>query len=211
MRTLLIITLTLALLAAPFLLFGELGANQLAAWREHPPSKTTIAWATFALLASDFVLPVPSGPVATFAGAQLGWPLATLVAWSGMTVGCVAAFAAAKRWGPPLAERLSSPSELTAARGLAESQGVGVLLATRPLPILAEAAVLTLGLLGAPWRKFLPTVAGAHVVIAAFYAIVGEQAAEREWLLPALFIVAALPLALVWLLRSKRAPLSRRG
>jgi uncharacterized membrane protein YdjX (TVP38/TMEM64 family) len=211
MRSLLIVTLVLALLAAPFLLVGELGANQLAAWRENPPSKPTIAWATFALLASDIVLPVPSGPVATFAGAQLGWPLATLVAWAGMTVGCVAAFAATRRWGAALAHWLCKPEELAAAQQLAQTQGVGVLLVTRPLPILAEAAVLTLGLLGAPWRKLLPTVAGANLVIAAFYAIVGEQAAEREWLLPTLFVVAALPLPIAWWLRHKSAPLARRG
>ena len=65
-----------------------------------------------AVLASDVFLPVPSGPLSTLAGSQLGFLLGTAASTLGMTLGGMVAFGLARLWGWPLAERLASVEHL---------------------------------------------------------------------------------------------------
>jgi uncharacterized membrane protein YdjX (TVP38/TMEM64 family) len=149
---------------------------------------------TVALLSSDILLPVPSSLVSTFAGAQLGILAATAVSWLGMTLGAVVGFVLARVWGRALAVRFASLDDLQRIDRLGQDYGVWMLIVTRPLPLLAEAAVLLAGLAGLNWRWFLTCVMLSNLGIALVYSILGRLANSQGHLLLALLASIALPL-----------------
>ena len=198
LKPLLLITIVLIL---PLLLLAARGESFLSVadrWQRQPPSRTVLATAIVAILAADVFLPVPSGPISTLAGSQLGIMLGTTVSTIGMTLGAVIAFALAKSWGRPLAERYSSPDQLADLETACAEHGVWMLILTRPLPILAEACALLVGALQMTWRQFLSTVTISNLLIAATYAILGQQATNYGWLPTAVCASVALPLLATW-------------
>lgn len=196
LKSLLLVTVVLVLPLILLALSGEFFAGQLAQWQVEPPPRGLLALAVVAILASDVFLPIPSGPVSTFAGSQLGVALGTAASTLGMTLGATAAFALARRWGRPLAERYSSQEALAAAEQKCRDHGPWMLALTRPLPIFAEAAALVVGALRMPWRKFLLPVVTSNLAISLAYAALGAQAAEQGWLPLAIAATIAIPLAI---------------
>jgi uncharacterized membrane protein YdjX (TVP38/TMEM64 family) len=174
---------------------GETFAPTLARWEEAAPPPTVLAVAVAAILASDLVLPVPSGPISTFAGGRLGPGLAWAACWTGMTCGAVLAFALSRRWGRPLAVRFAGEQGVAAAEEACAEHGSWLLLATRPLPVLAEASALVVGALGLSWRAFLPPVLASNAALAWIYVALGHVAARHGWAPAALCASAAIPLA----------------
>jgi 3-dehydroquinate synthase len=213
LRPLLLITIVLVVPIALLALRGESFATQLREWQTHPPAPMTLAALVVAILAADIVLPVPSGPISTLAGSHLGIALGTAASAVGMTLGAVIAFAVARRFGSspneeripfsrdPVGER--SPSTAPAAEQAARHHGPWMLVLTRPLPIIAEAAILVAGSLHMPWRTFLPPVVVSNIAIAATYATLGQQAAEHHWLPIAVAASMAIPLAIAMHLRRR--------
>lgn len=204
LRPLLLVTVVLIL---PLLLlagWGESFMSLAQRWQEKPPSSSILAVAIVAVLASDVFLPVPSGPISTLAGSQLGIVSGTLVSTVGMSIGAAIAFALARRWGRPLAERYSSPRQLEELEKSCREQGGWMLILTRPLPIVAEACALLVGALQMPWRQFLPIVVMSNLLIAATYAVLGSRAAEYGWLPAALCASVAVPLWATWWWQRKR-------
>jgi uncharacterized membrane protein YdjX (TVP38/TMEM64 family) len=208
-RPLAIIVLALLVPIVPFLLLGESLDRRVAAWLDPPPSAATVALVTVAVLAVDVFLPVPSSLVSTFAGAQLGIATATAASWLGMTLGAIVAFGLARVCGRPLAMRLSSAEELDEIDRLGRRAGTWLLIITRPLPILAEAAVLFLGTSSMTWRHFLPPVLLSNLGIALVYAVLGRFAQSQGNLGFALAASVALPLLATtiarWLLKRRGA------
>ncbi len=179
----------------PFLSFGDALESTFAGWLDPPPSSGTVAALTVAILASDILLPVPSSLISTIAGARLGILQATAASWLGMTLGAVAGFYLARTWGRPLAARFSSADDLTRMDRLVDRYGVGIVILTRALPVLAEAAILGVGLMRLEPRRFLLTVIFSNLGIALVYAVLGQMAESRGELPLALAASIALPLA----------------
>jgi uncharacterized membrane protein YdjX (TVP38/TMEM64 family) len=212
-RPLLLITIVLVVPIALLAIRGESFATQLSEWQTHPPAPRTLAALVVAILGVDIVLPVPSGPISTLAGSHLGVALGTAASALGMTLGAVIAFAVARRFGsPPNEERISfsrdpagerSPSAAPTAEQAARRHGPWMLVLTRPLPLVAEAAVVIAGSLNMPWRTFLPPVVVSNVVISAIYAALGQYAAEHHWLPLAVAASMAIPLAIAIRLRRR--------
>jgi 3-dehydroquinate synthase len=214
-RPLLLITIVLVVPIALLAIRGESFATQLREWQTHPPAPQTLAALVVVILAADIVLPVPSGPISTLAGSHLGVALGTAASALGMTLGAVIAFAVARRFGAapnenekgnpfsrdPIGER--SPSTAPTAEQAARRHGPWMLVLTRPLPIIAEAAVLIAGSLNMPWRIFLPPVVVSNVVISVTYAALGQYAAEHRWLPLAVAASMAIPLAIAIHLRRR--------
>ena len=96
LKPLLLITVVLIMPLVLLATRGESFAAYVDAWRTNPPPRATLAALVVAVLASDIVLPVPSGPVSTLAGSQLGVLLGTLTSTVGMTLGAGIAFALAR-------------------------------------------------------------------------------------------------------------------
>lgn len=196
-RPLLWIALVLAIPIIPFLILGAAWEDRLAQWLEAQLSPGIVAGAVVGLLASDFVLPVPSSVVSTFAGQALGFWGGTAASWCGMTAGAVLAFGLVRWLGRPLAKRLAGDDELARADALAVQWGVFLLVLARPVPVLAESSVLLLGTTRLAWWRFLAAVGLSNLGIAAAFAALGD----RVQLPLALAASLALPLAAACLAR----------
>ncbi len=192
-RPLLVIVLALLIPVVPFVALGESLDQRVAEWLDPPPLPQAVALMTVGVLAVDVLLPVPSSLVSTFAGARLGVPAATAASWLGLMAGAIFAFGLARVCGRPLAARLSSVEELDEIDRLGRRAGAWLLIITRPLPILAEAAVLFLGTTSMTWRRFLPPVMLSNLGIALVYAVLGRMAQSQGELPLALAASIALP------------------
>ena len=180
--------------------WGEMFLPQIERWREDPPPPAILAALIAALLASDVFLPVPSGPISTLAGSALGMWWGALTSCFGMSIGAAVAFGLARRWGPPLARRWASAERLADLEAACGDHGLWMLVATRPLPILAEACSLLAGTLQMGWIKFMSIVTACNLAISIVYAYLGERATQQGWLPLALCLAVAAPLAIavVW-------------
>ncbi len=197
-KLLVLVTLVLVLPLVLLALRGESFSSLANLWRADPPEPWQMFVVVTAVLASDVFLPVPSGPLSTLAGSQLGFLLGTAASTLGMTLGGVVAFALARRWGWPLAERLTSKEQRSSMSQAASQQGGWMVLLTRPLPILAEACVLLVGALQMRWRAFLPVLVASNLVVAGIYSVLGQSAGQQDWLPAAVCVSIALPGLVAW-------------
>jgi len=194
----LLITVVLILPLLLFVFWGETFLSVAEQWQTDPPGRWALAAAVTAILASDVFLPVPSGPISTLAGSQLGIVLGTASSTIGMTLGSLLAFALAKTWGRPLALHTWSTNHLAEIETACANHGVWMLILSRPLPILAEACVLLVGALQMRWQQFLPTVLVSNFLIAATYSVLGQQAADYGWLPMAVCASIGVPVLITW-------------
>ncbi|QEG33963.1 TVP38/TMEM64 family protein [Bythopirellula goksoeyrii] len=197
-KPLLLVALVLVLPLMLLALRGESFSSLVDRWQANPPEHWQMFVVVSAVLASDVFLPVPSGPISTLAGNQLGWLTGTAASTLGMTVGGVLAFGMARRWGWPLAERLTAKGQLDNMTHATSQQGGWMVLLTRPLPVLAEACVLLVGALQMRWRVFLPALFASNLVVAGIYSALGQSAGQRGWLPAAVCISIALPGLVAW-------------
>ena len=201
LRWMLVLALALAVPIVPFLWFGEAAEAQFLAWLDRSSSPGVNAALVVALLAVDIVLPVPSSVVNTFAGKVLGFWGGTAAAWCGMTLGSIAAFGLVRVLGRPIARRLSSEEDLARAESMADRYGILILVLARPVPVIAEASVVLMGIMQLGWWRFLLAVSLSNLGIAAVYAALGN----RVQLPIALAASIAIPL-LVTLLAKRFLP-----
>jgi len=209
MRPALLITLLLLIPVVPFLWFGEALEARIGQWLDPPPSAGIIAVMTFGILAADIFLPVPSSLVSTAAGAELGIPLATMASWAGLSAGNVLGFAVARRFGRPLAFRFAKPADLEGLEMLSARFGPRLLVLTRALPVLAEAAVLLVGAMRLGWREFLPPILLSNLGLSLAYATLGRYAQAQGQLPLALAASIALPLLAATMARRLFEPVVR--
>jgi uncharacterized membrane protein YdjX (TVP38/TMEM64 family) len=190
----LLLALVLLVPVAPFLALGNALDERVARWLESPPAAGATAAAVAVLLAADLVLPVPSSLVGTAAGAHLGVPLATAAVWLGLTAGGLLGFAVARKCGPVVQRKLLDPREQRHLAGLAERWGPGLVVVLRPLPVVAEASLLWLGMTGMGWRQLWPALVWSNLGLALAYAVLGRTAWAQGHLPWALAASVALPL-----------------
>lgn len=209
LRPALLVAAILLVPIVPFVLWGDRLEAHVTSWLEPPPPPQTVALLTAAVLASDILMPVPSSFVSTWAGAQLGVPLATAASWLGLTAGAVLGFTLARLWGRPVALRFTGTDDLERMEVLSGRYGPAILAITRPLPALAEAAVLLLGVTRLSWRSFLPVVMLSNLGLALVYSAFGRWAQSEGQLPLALAASVALPLVAATIVRKRFA--ARRG
>ncbi|MFT5524205.1 MAG: putative membrane protein YdjX (TVP38/TMEM64 family) [Pirellulaceae bacterium] len=188
-------------LIIPFLLFHERITAWWQHWQQAPPPLPIAVSVVIGLLSSDIVLPVPSSLVCTFAGIHMGGLLGTLACWTGMNIGCIVAFALARRYGSKFVERLSKPAELEQVRSLSDRYGPTILVLMRGAPVFAEASVLFVGLHKLTWRRFLLPVVGTNFILSLFYCYFGEIAADHDLVSVAIGAAIAVPVLLIAIVR----------
>ena len=200
----------LALVIVPFLLF-EKQFEHLAAWLA---AGNASGWATAsaigALLAFDVFLPVPSSIVSTGAGALLGFWRGAIVVWTGMTAGCLIAYALGSGASQG-ARRFVGADSLAHAQGLSQRFGAWAILICRPVPVLAEASVVFAGIVRAPLGPFVALTAGSNLGIAVAYSAVGAFSMRMQSFLLTFVGALALPglallFAKLWLARGAASP-----
>jgi uncharacterized membrane protein YdjX (TVP38/TMEM64 family) len=193
LRPLLLLALVLAVPIVPFALFGASLEKQTLDWLDSAVTLGRMAVLTVGILATDVFLPVPSSVVSTLAGARLGVLSGTAASWIGMTAGGVFAFALARWLGRSFAARLVGATETSRIERLAARYGPFLVVATRALPVLAEASVLLVGAMRLSWRAYLPAVALSNLGIALAYSAFGAWAEEANAVPAAVVASIAIP------------------
>jgi uncharacterized membrane protein YdjX (TVP38/TMEM64 family) len=173
--------LVFAIILVPFFLFG----HQLETWTESFVSSATgypgwIAVVLGSLLAVDILLPLPSSLISTAAGFLLGLVRGLLTSWIGMTASCIIGFWLGKRYGCSVACKIVGEKELERLEALSRRVGSWVIVISRPVPVLAEAAVLFAGISGIPIGRFLLLTISSNLGISAVYAAVGALSANAN-------------------------------
>jgi uncharacterized membrane protein YdjX (TVP38/TMEM64 family) len=192
----LIVVLTLCILV-PFALWGAALDRAAPSWLAAPDSLTFLALLGIALLIVDVVLPIPSSMV----GMAMCWALGPLWGGVSMALGLTLSFALGyvlgrllpeqrlRQWvGAPLWDRV---------RHTAHRQTLWWIVASRPLPLLAEMSALLAGVWRVPAGPALLIAALASCGVAGLYAASAWLGQQAPHLALTLLTMLTLP-ALTW-------------
>ena len=157
------------------------------------------------LLVADVVLPVPSSVIMIAHGALFGVWIGSLLSLIG-SVGCSLAGFAMGRAGREKVRRFVSDAEYARASRLLERWGAVAIVATRPIPILAEVMSIIAGTARSMswWQITISSIAGC-LPPAIAYAVAGHLATNTIgaiWVFSALMLMSA---AMWWFDRKDRA------
>ena len=207
--------LMLALLAVavplvPFLAFGTRLDHAVAGWLDPPPAPQVLAAIEVGVLAADLLLPVPSSMVATLGGGHLGVVIGTACAWLGMTAGAAAGWWLGRLVGGRALDGLD-PDERETVRRQGRLMGPLLVVLTRPLPLLAEAAALGAGAAGMDRRTFLLAAASGNLPIAFTWSLIGAIGSSNDSLQWAMIWSLIVPVASAWLMMGRRLQTPRHG
>ena len=202
--------LAVAVPLVPFLTFGTRLDRIAAACLDPPPSAGVVAALELGLLAADLLLPVPSSMVATLGGARLGVVAGTACAWLGMTAGAAAGWWLGRLAGGRALDGLD-PDEREVVRGQERLMGPLLVVLTRPIPLLAEAAALAAGAAGMERRTFLLAAASGNLPIAFTWSLIGAIGSSNDSLQWAMIWSLTVPVASAWLLMGRRLQTPRHG
>lgn len=193
-----LIYILIALFAAilvPFVLWEDAMNAWVAGMLQRQGSKEWIFFLVAFLLMADLVLPVPSSIVSVSSGYLLGFAGGAAASWTGMTLGCVCGYALGRFAGRGLLCRLLSAEEIGLATQDFERRGDWMVVASRPIPMLAEASVIVAGALGRPFGRFVVVCALSNLGISLVYAAAGAFSAGLNSFLLAFLAAIAIPAA----------------
>jgi uncharacterized membrane protein YdjX (TVP38/TMEM64 family) len=168
----------------PFAVLGELpGERWLSA---HDDNALRFAALGAGLLAFDVLLPIPSSIVGSLLGARLGFGGGFAAVLLGLCLGNVVGY-----WLGRLVPQRFAPE-------LPRTPSFVVLFLSRPVPVLAEAAVIAAGVARLSFaRAFLSTVLG-NAIYAALLAASGAAWLPDDWFGVGLVVPFGLPVV-AWL------------
>lgn len=184
-KTLGIVVLALLMPIVPFVAIGELPGER---WLSATDANAGLFALTGAgLLTVDVLLPIPSSIVATLLGSRLGFLPGWMAGWLGLTVGNLIGYWLGRlwpaRWAPELPEQ---PTLL-------------MLLISRPVPILAEAATIAAGAGRASPGRVLVACASGNAIYTGILAANGAALLAGNLTGPGIIAPLLLPV-LGWLL-----------
>ena len=104
-------------------------------------------------LTLDVFLPVPNGLTNTLAGVALGWSLASLIVWIGLTLGAIFGYLVGRIAARPLAIKMVGELDFSNAEKAAERIDIEGLILARPVPAFAELSTLAAGLTKMPLKN----------------------------------------------------------
>lgn len=190
--------LMLAVVAGPFLLFGD-WFDQFAIDLMAGQRKQEMFLATAGLLAADVFIPVPSSAISVSAGMLLGMPLAFLATLLGLTVGCYTGYAFGFYFRRVHFDRWSEDKEFRNLSAEFSRHGYLVLLGCRSIPLLAEMSVIVAGFHRYPFLKFSLVTLVANVLLAGLYAFLGENALQLSSIYLVIVLLFIVPLITIGL------------
>jgi membrane protein DedA with SNARE-associated domain len=119
---------------------------------------------------------VGAGAALAVSGGDLNLPLVVLVAMAGALIGDLVTFAAGRGGRGTLRnffEKRQSAEKLSAARDRFTRQGWLLVVVGRMVPAGRIPVLLAAGALDYPWRRLVPAAAGACLLWAVAYALLG--------------------------------------
>lgn len=135
------------------------------------------AAAGIALLIADVVLPVPSSLIMFAFGAAWGFWIGVGLSMAGAVGASLAGFALG-RGGREVVRRFVRDEEYDRASALLDRWGTLALIATRPVPILAETVAILAGASRTGWGRMTATAVLGSAAPAILYAWAGSAARE---------------------------------
>jgi 3-dehydroquinate synthase len=124
-----------------------------------------------------------------------------------MTLGCMIGYAVGRFAARGAVARLMGQRNMDRLSALTARHGLWALLLTRPVPVLAEAAVLFAGLARLRWPAFLALSGAANLALSILYAAIGSFAVTTAGFVVA--FVAALAAPALFILGLSRLERSR--
>lgn len=194
---------TTTLLLAMLLLFFVVQAFNLPFLAEDTSfllkqNRWVAALAGIGLLWVDIIAPVPSSIIMLANGMLFGVGLGTLLSLIG-GLGAAGLGFWLGRQGEHWGKRWFGDVAFARAQAFFEQHGMLAVIASRPVPILAEAITIIAGMSRMPGRKFLPALLIGLLPTALIYAVAGAYALEfRSGLY--VFLSALLAAGLVWII-----------
>lgn len=185
--------LVLAFVVVPWLLWGEAIELWVNAALQKPMLTSAFALSVVLLLALDVLLPVPSSLVAVAAGVLLGFGFGSLAVFLGLSLGSLVGYVIGARVGNAVARRMVGEDSWRKAEEWSARYGSSVVLALRPVPVLAEASTFFAGATHMAWRRYLAYSTVANLGVAVVYTGVGDVSAETGHLEVALIAGCLLP------------------
>lgn len=160
------------------------------------------------LLMADVVLPVPSSAIMVAHGAMFGMVVGACLSLVGSVGAALLGFAVGRRGGP-LLHRLVPETERSRADAVLSRWGTLAIVATRPVPLLAETTAILAGAARSlSWWQVALAATGGSIPAAVLYAVAGAAAADAVSGTLVFLVVLAIAL-LTWLvqrLRHRGAP-----
>jgi uncharacterized membrane protein YdjX (TVP38/TMEM64 family) len=163
---------------AVFVLFEESGLS-FEGLLQNESSKTLLACISFLVLSFDVILPVPSSVVMISNGVLLGALWGGLLSVTGGLLSAVLGYyigAKSKR----LAAKFTGPADEARAKAFLEKYGYAAIIASRPIPVLAESVAIISGTLNLRFGKVLLNSAIGLIPIAFVYSFTGAYSTSLD-------------------------------
>lgn len=196
----LFVLLVMALVIAPFVIWGEDFVIPLLNAQEH-----RIEWLVviaIVLLAADSVAPVPATLVIMFLAAKAG----TLAGVVGGTIGLTAGVLAAAWFGRVavgrIAPRFFPNEELARLREALHTRLALTLACLRSVPVLAETSVIVAAAMGIPLKRIVLLTLLPNLAVALIYSVSADDSFQTAVIA---FLGTMVASGVLWLwLRKKR-------
>lgn len=146
-------------------------------------------------LTADILLPVPSSVISVWAVVALGITGGFAAIWVGLCLGCVFGYWLGAGSGTWLLKKFVKTRDIIEAGRMSSRYGTLALVLLRAVPVLAEASVITAGLVKMPFRRFLFVTSLSNAGIALVYAGLGKYMNIHTSFIAALAASMAVPAA----------------
>lgn len=167
-----------AAIIIPFVIWGEHFEAYGASLLEDATPSAALAITLVALLAGDLLLPIPSSLLAVGTGAVFGIAGGTALITLGLSIGAWVGYEVGRSAGQAGIARWVEDAQRERLEAFAAKRGLGLLVALRAVPVLAEASVVVAGSSGMPRGRVLVGTTLANLVIATIYAAAGSIASD---------------------------------
>lgn len=158
-------------------------------------------------LSLDLLLPIPSSVLSVWAVVSLGLVGGVAAIWIGLCVACVFGYWLGACSSPWVLKKFVKTKDMNEARNFSERYGVLALVLLRAVPVLAEASVLTAGVIKMPFYRFVRVTSAANAGIALVYGVVSQSMNAYTSFAGVVIASIAVPAAAwcgVWLTRHLR-------
>lgn len=158
----------------------------------------------FALLGSDIVMPIPSSLASTVCGRALGFGWGFLVSFMAMNLSACLGWLLG-RFFSNCATRKIGERDMRTLAAFDARNGVWLLVALRPVPVLAEASVLFSGIVKHHPAKAAAALVVSNAVVSVVYAAIGAWGKTVDSMIPAFLATVAVSGVLMLAAKRKHA------
>lgn len=205
LKAVLFVMFIMALVSAPFVLFGEDLVLPLLKSRENQAGGLIVI--AVMLLAADSVAPVPSTLVVMFLAAKSG-PVAGIIGGTvGLSIGVLAAGWIGRVAVGRVAPKFFPEAELARLRESLQQRLALTLACWRSVPVMAETTVIIAAAAGVPVRRIFWATLLPNFVVSLIYSMAADDSAKTA----ILTFLATLGLSVaLWWAFGRRAGRSRK-